>query len=316
MTKSRIFGFALCAIWPANVNAQALDFPDSAVMVDRRSRETVQVKFPIGPFDDDKVPFALVGGALQSEVWKVRQPSLSTNQIAGDLREQLVVQGYQIILDCRNDDCGGYDFRYELDLVPEPVMHVDLGDFRYVTAVRETAESQQYIGLMISRTPTGGLVQVDRQVEPGFISADVVTPAQDTAQEANRPAVQGTDVETALRQDGRLSLDDLSFGTGSSELSQGQYDSLTKLAAFLKANSDQTVALVGHTDAVGSLSANVALSTRRAASVMERLATAYGVPRSQMEAEGVGYLSPRASNLTEEGRRTNRRVEVILTSTR
>jgi OOP family OmpA-OmpF porin len=169
---------------------------------------------------------------------------------------------------------------------------------------------------MISRTPTGGLVQVDRQVEPGFISADVATPAQDTAQEANRPAVQGTDVETALRQDGRLSLDDLSFGTGSSELSQGQYNSLTKLAAFLKANSDQTVALVGHTDAVGSLSANVALSTRRAASVMERLATAYGVPRSQMEAEGVGYLSPRASNLTELGRRTNRRVEVILTSTR
>ena len=35
----------------------------------------------------------------------------------------------------------------------------------------------------------------------------------------------------------------------------------------------------------------------------------------QIEAEGVGYLSPRASNLTEEGRTQNRRVEVMMTST-
>jgi outer membrane protein OmpA-like peptidoglycan-associated protein len=34
-----------------------------------------------------------------------------------------------------------------------------------------------------------------------------------------------------------------------------------------------------------------------------------------MEAEGVGYLSPRASNVTEDGRQKNRRVEVIMTST-
>jgi len=72
---------------------------------------------------------------------------------------------------------------------------------------------------------------------------------------------------------------------------------------------------VGHTDAEGSLDGNIALSRRRAASVLERLVTAYQVDRRQMEAQGMGYLAPIASNLTEEGREANRRVEVIVTST-
>jgi len=36
---------------------------------------------------------------------------------------------------------------------------------------------------------------------------------------------------------------------------------------------------------------------------------------AQMEAEGMGYLSPVVSNLTDKGRETNRRVEVVLLST-
>jgi OOP family OmpA-OmpF porin len=43
---------------------------------------------------------------------------------------------------------------------------------------------------------------------------------------------------------------------------------------------------------------------------------ALDVPPAQVEAQGVGYLSPRDTNLTDEGRTRNRRVEVILTSTR
>jgi outer membrane protein OmpA-like peptidoglycan-associated protein len=46
------------------------------------------------------------------------------------------------------------------------------------------------------------------------------------------------------------------------------------------------------------------------------LLTVYGIPAEQVRAEGVGYLAPRASNLTDEGRKKNRRVEVMLTSTK
>jgi outer membrane protein OmpA-like peptidoglycan-associated protein len=75
------------------------------------------------------------------------------------------------------------------------------------------------------------------------------------------------------------------------------------------------VAIVGHTDASGGLEANIALSRKRAQAVRNVLIEAFGVPAAQIQAEGVGYLSPRASNLTEAGRTQNRRVEVMLTST-
>jgi outer membrane protein OmpA-like peptidoglycan-associated protein len=70
--------------------------------------------------------------------------------------------------------------------------------------------------------------------------------------------------------------------------------------------------LVGHTDSVGGLSGNIALSKRRAQSVRQRLIDTHGVDPSRLDAEGMGYLSPAASHLTPEGREANRRVEVIV----
>jgi OOP family OmpA-OmpF porin len=86
------------------------------------------------------------------------------------------------------------------------------------------------------------------------------------------------------------------------------------LAQFLKANTGLRVALVGHTDAVGSLDSNIALSKARAQSVAQVLIRDYSIPQSQVEAEGMGYLAPVASNLARQGREANRRVEVVLLS--
>ena len=59
----------------------------------------------------------------------------------------------------------------------------------------------------------------------------------------------------------------------------------------------------------------VAGADSRAGSVLERLVSAHGVSRRQLDAQGMGYLAPIASNLTPQGREANRRVEVIITST-
>ena len=73
--------------------------------------------------------------------------------------------------------------------------------------------------------------------------------------------------------------------------------------------------LVGHTDAVGGLAANVSLSKRRAESVRAVLISRHGIPAAQVSADGVGPLAPRASNLDAAGQAQNRRVEVFVTST-
>ncbi|MGB5557023.1 MAG: OmpA family protein [Paracoccaceae bacterium] len=313
MRLCRAIAVAIAGLVPLAAAAQVLEFPSSAVLVAQRGSDVTPTRFAVGPFKDGEVTFAQVDRTRQSQVWKIREPSLSTSQIAAGLRVQLAEKGYQSLLDCEDEDCGGYDFRYALDLVAEPVMHVDLGDFRYISARR--GDTGDYLSLMISRSATGGIVQLDFLGDATSDSAPVVVVA---AQSDPAPATANGatgDVAQTLATVGRLSLEDLTFATGSSELSEGVYPSLARLAAYLLANPDKTVALVGHTDAEGSLAGNIALSQRRAASVLERLVSVYGVPRRQMEAEGVGYLAPRMSNLTEEGRRKNRRVEVILTST-
>lgn len=68
------------------------------------------------------------------------------------------------------------------------------------------------------------------------------------------------------------------------------------------------VRIEAHTDSVGSASANMVLSELRALEVKNQLVQR-GIAGSRIFAHGMGEQMPVASNLAEEGRRKNRRVE-------
>ena len=153
-------------------------------------------------------------------------------------------------------------------------------------------------------------------------AAGQVAPAEQATTVATAPVREGADpllqppgLSAALQANGFAVLEDLVFTSESAEIGPGPFETLAALAEFLKQDPARSVALVGHTDTAGGLAGNITLSRARAASVRERLIADYAVPATQITAEGVGYLAPRASNLTEEGRARNRRVEVILTPT-
>ena len=57
---------------------------------------------------------------------------------------------------------------------------------------------------------------------------------------------------------------------------------------------------------------NLKLSRARAEAVAARLSAEDGVEPGQLIPRGVGFLSPRATNATEEGRAQNRRVELVV----
>jgi len=190
-------------------------------------------------------------------------------------------------------------------------MHVDLGDYRFAALQRDVDGDVELISLLTSRSSTSGFIQV---IRVGSAGASFVAEADAPAVRAVSPTITG-DLAEALETQGRFVLSDLAFQTGSAQLGETTFGSLQDLADYLIANPNRTVALVGHTDSVGSLDGNIALSKRRAGSVLERMVTSYNIPRRQLEAEGMGYLSPVATNITEDGREANRRVEVIITST-
>lgn len=317
MTARAIIFCALVGLAPIGTNALSLEFPSGAVQTAEVSQPFGSTAFPIGVFSGGAVPMQTAEGAVMSRAWKISSNALSTLQIMAPLRLQLIDDGYEIILDCETDRCGGFDFRFAIDLIPEPEMHVDLGDFRYVSARRDREDgATEYICLIVSRGGSAGFIQITRVGSPETTPAVIIASSKSTDPGLVRTSLPDGELETLLMTVGRAPLDDLTFVTGSSTLGDDTFASLTELAAYLNTNPDKSVALVGHTDAEGSLADNLALSKKRAEAVVRRLVSNYGTQRHQLEAAGVGYLVPRASNLTEGGRDENRRVEVILTSTR
>lgn len=253
---------------------------------------------------------AEIEGAIRKRAFRIGGGAQTTLQILAPLRETLLAAGYESVFACAARTCGGFDFRFQLDLLGEPEMHVDLGDYRYFLAEHPNPSPTDalLISLVVSRDAQAGFVHIT-EVFPA--SLEPITVPESAPYPPNFAA---SDLTEILRTNGHAVLKDLDFGSGESELGGEAYESLETLAKWLLSNSGVSIAIVGHTDAVGSLAANTNLSGRRAQSVLRRLRDTYGVPASQMEADGVGYLAPVASNLTEDGRAANRRVEVILLS--
>ncbi len=103
----------------------------------------------------------------------------------------------------------------------------------------------------------------------------------------------------------------LLFPTGSAEVGPEMRQALAGIADHLAAYPDTTVDVIGHTDNVGDAAYNMELSRRRAENVALELAR-LGVDPDRIRAYGRGEDDPVASNLTEEGRARNRRVEIVI----
>jgi outer membrane protein OmpA-like peptidoglycan-associated protein len=108
-----------------------------------------------------------------------------------------------------------------------------------------------------------------------------------------------------------ITLGDVLFNTGRSELSPNGVRNVQKLADFLAQFPEEKVLIEGHTDSVGSDSYNQGLSDQRASSVRSALMN-MGISSERVAARGYGEAFPVASNDSASSRQLNRRVEIIL----
>ncbi len=327
----RLSLIAMLALWacPALAEFPTFSFPTPATQIGRRADAPADYAFPVAAFDGTALPSRIVTGALDQRAYRLDSWRENTLALLGTLRAQLESAGYKVIFDCETTGCGGFDFRFGMSILPEPQMHVDLGDFRYLVA--ESA-SGDMVSLLVSRALDQGYVQVTSITEGAVAAVSgagvaavapdaapvIAAPAPDSvaaAPDPRLPAPQPGGLVGQIDLTGSAPLDDLVFASGKAALEEGDYASLKELAEWLKAHPDQRVTLVGHTDASGSLAGNIALSRQRAMSVRDWLIARLGVDKAQVDAQGAGYLAPRATNQTPEGRQKNRRVEVMLTST-
>ncbi|HUQ73503.1 MAG TPA: OmpA family protein [Burkholderiales bacterium] len=108
-----------------------------------------------------------------------------------------------------------------------------------------------------------------------------------------------------------ITLGDVLFDTGRSELKSGGMRNVQKLADVLKEHPKRNVLIEGFTDSTGNSGYNQDLSDRRAAAVRAALQNT-GVSADRITGRGYGQGFPVASNATAEGRQLNRRVEIVV----
>ena len=108
-----------------------------------------------------------------------------------------------------------------------------------------------------------------------------------------------------------MTLGDVLFASGKSDLKPGAINNLDKLTVFLNKYPERSVTIEGHTDSVGSEALNLELSLRRAEAVKAYLVR-QGVDANRVLAAGKGESLPVASNDSAAERQQNRRVEIIV----
>jgi len=123
--------------------------------------------------------------------------------------------------------------------------------------------------------------------------------------------VDAKGIASGLQAEGKIALYGILFDTGKTELKPDSNAQLDQMVAVLKAQSAAKVFIVGHTDNVGSVDANIKLSQGRAQAVVAAL-TQRGIAANRLAAYGNAGYAPVASNTSEDGRAKNRRVEMVL----
>jgi outer membrane protein OmpA-like peptidoglycan-associated protein len=116
--------------------------------------------------------------------------------------------------------------------------------------------------------------------------------------------------QSGLKENGHVEVPGIFFDFAKSELKPVSEAAMSEVVKLLRSNPALKVWVVGHTDNVGSVDANVTLSGARAASVMKALVQK-GVAAVRLAPHGAGPYAPVASNTTDAGRARNRRVELV-----
>ncbi|MBK0401047.1 OmpA family protein [Limibaculum sp. M0105] len=286
--------------------------PEGAIQTGTRSQPFDRYDLPVGAYGPAGPNALSLEGEVVMRAYRVEDPAATTADTIAGYRERLDALGFMPVFSCRTGECGGFDFRFAVALLPAPAMLIDTADFQQLSMRREAEDGGSvYVSVLASRV----LGQV-------YVQTVTVRPGERALRVTPSPGVEAATDTLILPQDekslfdrlmakGHVPVEGLVFETGGARLSPGSDEALDMLARLLSRNSDIRVAIVGHSDNQGALAANVELSRARADAVMAALAER-GVAPDRMEAHGAGWLAPVAANDTEAGRALNRRVELVL----
>jgi len=114
-----------------------------------------------------------------------------------------------------------------------------------------------------------------------------------------------------IKATGHVAVYGINFDADKSDIRPDAEAAIAEIAKLLKEDASLKVFVVGHTANVGSVETSLKLSQARADAVAKYLTAKYGIESARLSSFGAGPYCPVSTNLTEEGRAKNRRVELV-----
>jgi OmpA-OmpF porin, OOP family len=222
-------------------------------------------------------------------------PGPSILEVSRNFETQLAKAGFETLLACDVDACGGIPFSEGIDALPIPQMWVDGFNYRYFSGRKTDGGRETYASLIVSEN--------NREIYAQVVVAEL--------RAIENKMVDAAVMAKGLRETGRIALYGIYFDTDRAEVKPESRPTLEQIAKLLTAQVGLSVFIVGHTDNQGPFAYNLDLSRRRAEAIAAELVKNYGIGAPRLRTAGVGLLAPAGSNATEAGRALNRRVELV-----
>ena len=278
----------------------AKDYPGigrfaGSVITGYQAKEFDAARVQAAPFKDGKPADAR---RLEGRVTRIAyrtKPGPSILEVSRNFENQLAKAGFETLLACDTDQCGGIPFTEQIDVLPIPQMWVDGFNYRYYLGHKKNGAADIYAAVVTSKNNEN----VTTQLEVAVVGA------------MENKMIDAAAMAKGLGEKGHIALYGIYFDTDKAVIKPNSKPTLDEMAKLLRDKPQLRVFIVGHTDSQGSYQHNMTLSRERAAAVAAALIGGYKIAHNRLYTAGVGYLAPVGSNATEEGRALNRRVELV-----
>jgi OOP family OmpA-OmpF porin len=222
-------------------------------------------------------------------------PGPSILEVSRNFETQLTKAGFETLLACDTDACGGIPFTEAIDALPIPQMWVDGFNYHYYAGRKAEGGRETFASVVVSEN--------NREIYAQLTVAELGA--------IDNKMVEAAAMAKGLGETGHIALYGIYFDTDKAVIKPESRPTLEQIAKLLTGQPQLNVFIVGHTDSQGAYDYNLDLSRRRAEAIAGELVKSYRIAQPRLRTAGVGMLAPVGSNASDSGRALNRRVELV-----
>jgi OOP family OmpA-OmpF porin len=280
--------------------AGAKDFPGigrfgGSVITGYQVKDFDATRMQAAPFKDGNPADAR---RLEGRITRIAyrtHPGPSILEVSRNFETQLAKAGFETLLACDTDACGGIPFTEAIDALPVPQMWVDGFNYHYYAGRKADGGRETYASVIVSEN--------NREITAQLTIAELGA--------IENKMVDAAVMAKGLGETGHIALYGIYFDTDKAVIKPESRPTLEQIAKLLSGQPQLNVFIVGHTDSQGAFDYNLDLSRRRAEAIAAELVKSYRIAQPRLRTAGVGLLAPIGSNATDAGRALNRRVELV-----